>query len=151
MPRNWSDGRSSRVRRMPLSGDMDVMGPHAGQSVLVVDDEPQVVFVLQFSLEAEGYQTFTAHDGREALDQVRRHHPSLMVLDVMMPRMDGWAVLTEIAALPEQERPRIVMVTALAHERAHALAMGADGFVPKPFDVTELLGVLRDLEPQLAS
>lgn len=124
---------------------MDGMG-HA--SVLVVDDEPQVVWVLQLSLESEGYPTYKAHDGIEALEQIRRHHPALMVLDVMMPRMDGWTVLEELAKLPEDERPRVVMVTALAtlKDRAKAAELGADAYVPKPFDVLELIGVLRDLE-----
>ena len=116
-------------------------------SVLVVDDEPQVVWVLEFSLRSEGYETYTAHDGIEALDQVRRHHPAYMVLDVMMPRMDGWSVLVELAKLPADERPLVVMVTALASlaDRAQAQALGAAGYVPKPFDVDELIGVLQGL------
>ena len=116
-------------------------------SVLVVDDEPQVVWVLQFSLQAEGYETHTAHDGIEALQQVRRHHPAYVVLDVMMPRMDGWGVLEELGKLPIDERPLVVMVTALASiaDRAKAQALGAAAYVPKPFDVDELIGVLQGL------
>jgi DNA-binding response OmpR family regulator len=119
-----------------------------GRRVLVVDDEPQVVFVLRFGLDAEGYETFAAHDGREAMEQIHRHRPGLLVLDVMMPKMDGWAVLEEVRALPRGERPSVVMVTALAGpaERAKANALGADAFVPKPFDMAELVRVLRDLE-----
>lgn len=117
-------------------------------SVLVVDDEPQVVWVLRFSLESEGYETYTANDGLEALDQIAQHHPSLMVLDVMMPRMDGWTVLERLMELPEDERPRVVMVTALAslRDRAKAAELGADAYVPKPFDVDQLLDVLHGLE-----
>jgi len=117
-------------------------------SVLVVDDEPQVVWVLRFSLESEGYETYTANDGLEALDQIAQHHPSLMVLDVMMPRMDGWTVLERLLELPEDERPRVVMVTALAsrRDRSKAAELGADAYVPKPFDVDELLEVLHGLE-----
>jgi len=120
----------------------------AGHRVLVVDDEPQVVWVLQYSLESEGYETFTARDGIEALAQVAAHHPELMVLDVMMPRMDGWTVLEELMKLPRGERPRVVMVTALAtlKDRARAAELGADAYVPKPFDVDELLDVLHGLE-----
>ena len=116
--------------------------------VLVVDDEPQVVWVLQVSLESEGYETYTAHDGVEAMEQIERHHPALMVLDVMMPRMDGWSVLEELAKLPAAERPRVVMVTALAslQDRARAEALGAAAYVPKPFDIDELLGVLQGLD-----
>jgi CheY-like chemotaxis protein len=119
-----------------------------GPSVLVVDDEPQVVWVLQFSLESEGYETYTANNGVEALDRIAEHHPQLMVLDVMMPRMDGWTVLERLLELPREERPRVVMVTALAslRDRAKAAELGADAYVPKPFDVDELLDVLHGLE-----
>ena len=119
-----------------------------GPSVLVVDDEPQVVWVLQFSLESEGYETYTANNGVEALDRIAEHHPQLMVLDVMMPRMDGWTVLERLLELPREERPRVVMVTALAslRDRAKAAELGADAYVPKPFDVDELIDVLHGLE-----
>ena len=117
-------------------------------SVLVVDDEPQVVWVLEFSLQGEGYKTYSAHDGMEALDQIERHHPDLMVLDVMMPRMDGWAVLEALADRAASERPRVVMLTALASamDRARAERLGASAFVPKPFDMDHLVGVLQGLK-----
>jgi DNA-binding response OmpR family regulator len=117
-------------------------------SVLVVDDEPQVVWVLQFSLEAEGYRTFAANNGVEALHEIAEHHPTVMLLDIMMPTMDGWSVLEEMMKLPREERPRIVIVSALAsvRERAKAAELGADAYVPKPFNVDELLAVLHGLE-----
>ncbi|HXF37784.1 MAG TPA: response regulator [Actinomycetota bacterium] len=120
----------------------------APSSVLVVDDEPQVAWVLRFSLEAEGYRTLTARDGVAALEAVREHRPTLMLLDIMMPTMDGWSVLEEMRRIPAGERPRVVVVSALAslRDRARAAELGADAFVPKPFDVDELLGVLHDLE-----
>jgi len=115
--------------------------------VLVVDDEPQVVWVLEFSLQALGYRTYSAHDGMEALDQIRRHRPELMVLDVMMPRMDGWAVLEKLADVPVADRPRTVVVTALAStgDRARAQLLGASAFVAKPFDMDHLVSVLQGL------
>jgi CheY-like chemotaxis protein len=121
------------------------MASNGQPSVLVVDDEPQVVWVLEFSLQGEGYETFTAHDGFEALDQIRRHKPDLMVLDVMMPRMDGWSVLEALSDLPVALRPRVVMVTALASptDRARAEQLGAAAYVPKPFDMDHLVGVLQ--------
>ena len=124
------------------------MGEHDHTSVLVVDDEPQVVWVLQFSLEAEGYETFAARDGVQALSAVSQHHPKLMVLDIMMPNKDGWSVLEEMMQLPREDRPRVVIVSALAslRDRAKAAELGADAFVPKPFNVDDLLGVLHDLE-----
>jgi DNA-binding response OmpR family regulator len=115
--------------------------------VLIVDDEPQVVWVIEFGLQDEGYETLRAHDGIEALDQIERHHPALMVLDVMMPRMDGWTVLERLAELSAQERPRVVMVTALASasDRKRARLLGAEAFVSKPFDMEHLVAVLRGL------
>ena len=119
----------------------------AATRVLLVDDEPQVVWMLQFSLEAEGYQTFTARDGRAALGALAEHHPRLMLLDIMMPIMDGWSVLEEMQSLPMEERPRVVVVSARSslRDRAKAAELGADAFVAKPFNVEVLLGVLHEL------
>ena len=119
---------------------------HAGGSVLVVDDEPQVAWVLRLTLEHEGYRTHTASNGIEALEELHKHHPSLMVLDLMMPEMDGWSMLQEMTKMPQ--RPRVVIVSALTgpDDKAKATALGADAFVPKPFDIEELIGVLGDLD-----
>ncbi len=119
-----------------------------GTSVLVVDDEPQVVWVLQFSLEAEGYSTFAATNGLEAMEEISQHHPALMVLDIMMPSMDGWSVLEEMMKLPREDRPRVVVVSALAslRDRARAAELGADAYCPTPFNVEDLIDVLHGLE-----
>ena len=116
-------------------------------SVLVVDDEPQVIWMLQFSLQAEGYETFAARDGRSALEEIRLHHPNLMLLDIMMPVMDGWSVLEQMQAIPRDERPRVVVVSARSslRDRAKAAELGADAFVSKPFNVDDLLAVLHGL------
>jgi CheY-like chemotaxis protein len=120
---------------------------HAAR-ILVVDDEPQVVWVLRLGLESEGYVTYAAHDGVEALERIAERRPDAMVLDVMMPRMDGWTVLERLLELPPERRPRVVMVTALAsrEDRRRAVELGADAYVPKPFDVDELIDVLHGLE-----
>jgi CheY-like chemotaxis protein len=131
----------------PEAVGMDEMNTQGNGGVLVVDDEPQVAWVLRFSLEHEGYRTYTASNGLEALEEVQRHHPKLMILDLMMPEMDGWAVLKEMKKLPLEDRPRVVIVSALTgpEDKAKATALGADAFVPKPFDVEELIGVLGGL------
>jgi CheY-like chemotaxis protein len=123
------------------------MSGQAHGSVLVVDDEPQVAWVLRFSLEHEGYRTYTASNGVEALEELEKHHPRLVVLDLMMPELDGWGVLERIVKLPAAQRPRVVIVSALTgpDDKAKATALGADAFVPKPFDVEELIGVLGGL------
>jgi two-component system alkaline phosphatase synthesis response regulator PhoP len=126
---------------------MGEMTAQADTSVLVVDDEPQVAWVLRFSLEHEGFRTYTASNGIEALEELQKHSPRVIVLDLMMPEMDGWTVMERIKKLPLDQRPRIVIVSALTgpEEKAKATALGADAFVPKPFDVEELIGVLGGL------
>jgi CheY-like chemotaxis protein len=123
------------------------MEPANLPTVLVVDDEPQVAWMLQFSLEAEGYRTVAVRDGRSAVAAVREHRPQLMLLDVMMPIMDGWGVLEQMKRLPAEERPRIVVISARAsaRDRAKAEELGADAFVAKPFNVDDLLGVVGAL------
>jgi len=125
-----------------------MIGTKTTSRILVVDDEPQVVWMLQFSLEAEGYQTLSALDGRAALDEVHEHHPSVVLLDIMMPVMDGWAFLEELQALPIDERPRVIVVSSRSslRDRAKAAELGADAFVAKPFNVDDLLVVLHDIE-----
>ncbi|HET9673078.1 MAG TPA: response regulator [Actinomycetota bacterium] len=123
------------------------MTAHESPSVLVVDDEPQVAWVLRFSLEHEGFHTYTASNGLEALEEVEKHRPSVMILDLMMPEMDGWTVLQRMQRLPVAERPRVIIVSALngPEEKAKATSLGVDAFVPKPFDVEELIGVCGGL------
>jgi DNA-binding response OmpR family regulator len=123
-------------------------GADDGVTVLVVDDEPQIVWVLRFSLEAEGYRTVCAADGVRALEEIAQHRPRLVLLDLMMPNMDGWHVLEEMTKLPAEQRPRIVVVSALTSqgERKKVTELGADAFIAKPFDVDELLGIVNGLE-----
>lgn len=125
-----------------------MMAMQTATQVLVVDDEPQVVWMLQFSLEAEGYQTISARDGRTALDEIMEHRPGMVLLDIMMPVMDGWSVLEELRTLPAEERPRVVVVSARAsvRDREKAVELGADAFVAKPFNMDDLLGVVHELE-----
>jgi CheY-like chemotaxis protein len=116
-------------------------------SVLVVDDEPQVVWMLRFSLEAEGFQTLSARNGVAALAEIREHHPELMLLDVMMPVMDGYTVLEELRSMPAADRPKVVVLSARAslRDKAKAIELGADAFLAKPFSRDDLLRTLRDL------
>ncbi|MEO8424090.1 MAG: response regulator [Actinomycetota bacterium] len=127
---------------------MDTFTDTLERSVLVVDDEPLVVWVLQYSLEAEGYTTLSARDGVAGLEAVDLFHPKIMLLDIMMPTLDGWSVLEKIGELPEAARPRVIVVSALSSLRDRALAaeLGADAFCAKPFNVEDLIAVVHDLE-----
>lgn len=127
---------------------MQTLSSTLDHSVLVVDDEPQVVWVLQYSLEAEGYTTLSARDGEAALEVIGLFRPKLMLLDIMMPTLDGWSVLERLGKLPPEERPRVVVVSALSslRDRARAAELGADAFCPKPFNMEDLIGVVHDVE-----
>ena len=111
--------------------------------VLVVDDEPNIVDILRFNLEREGYEVFTAADGLEGLALARSCGPDLILLDVMMPEMDGFQVCREIRQT--DKLTPIIMLTAREEEadRVMGLELGADDYVSKPFSVRELMARVR--------
>ena len=125
--------------------------PHA--LILVVDDEPRMTRFIRMNLELEGYRVIEAHNGLEALDKVRTNLPSLVILDVMMPELDGFEtlkILREISNVP------VIMLTVRADEedKVRGLELGADDYVTKPFGARELTSrvkaVLRRTEGPLA-
>ncbi len=112
------------------------------ETILVVDDEASIRRILETRLSMIGYQVVTACDGLEALDLFRSHHPDLVVLDVMMPKLDGYGVCQELRK--ESDVP-IVMLTALGDvaDRITGLELGADDYVVKPFSPKELEARIR--------
>jgi two-component system alkaline phosphatase synthesis response regulator PhoP len=115
------------------------------QRILVVDDDPQIVRLLRASLEQAGYQVFVAHDGEMALHILRRAHPDLVVLDLMLPGRDGWDVARVVRGDPTLADTPIIMLTARVehHDRITGLELGADDYVTKPFHPGELLARIR--------
>ncbi len=112
------------------------------EKILIVDDEKSIVDIIQFNLDKEGYRTFTAYDGYGALEQFQKESPDLMILDVMMPGMDGYEVCRRIR---ESSNIPIIMVTARTEEidTVLGLEMGADEYVTKPFSMRELMARVR--------
>ena len=113
-----------------------------GRLILVVDDEARMVRFIQLNLEHDGYQVISAYNGREALDQVRSQLPNLVLLDVMMPDLDGFEVLKRIR---DQSSVPVIMLTAKGEEddRVHGLELGADDYITKPFSPRELVSRVR--------
>ena len=111
------------------------------RSVLVVDDEPNIVLSLEFLLKQAGYEVRVARNGEEAVKAVAERVPDLIVLDVMMPTLDGYHVCETIRADPKLRSVRILMLTAKSRdvEREKALALGADDYITKPFSTRELV------------
>lgn len=110
--------------------------------ILAVDDEKRMVRFIQLNLEQDGFQVITAYNGREALEQVRTQLPDLVLLDIMMPDIDGFEVLKKIR---EVSTVPVIMLTAKGEEddRVKGLELGADDYITKPFSPRELVSRIK--------
>lgn len=113
--------------------------------VLVCDDERHIVRLIQVNLERQGYQVITAFDGKEGLEKIKSEKPNLVVLDVMMPYMDGFEVLKSIRREPETESLPVIMLTAKAQDKDvfEGFHYGADMYLTKPFNPMELVAFVK--------
>jgi len=128
-------------------GDFDAaVGPDRSGGVLVIDDEPTFRDLLSRFLKKEGYAVVAASDGRSGLELARSLRPEVILCDVMMPRMDGWSVLTELKADPELARIPVVMVT-IVDEKAFGFSLGASDYLLKPIEWDRLRGVMERFRP----
>ena len=109
--------------------------------VLVVDDDPVILKLLQVNFEMEGFAVVTASDGNEGLSAARAEHPDVVVTDVMMPGMDGLALVAALRSEPGTEKTPIIVLSAKAQtsDRRDGLRAGADDYVTKPFEPLELV------------
>lgn len=114
------------------------------QSILVVDDDPAMLRLLKTNLEARGYVVFIASDGVEALNAIEMSAPDLVILDILMPKMDGREVCRRIR---EWSKAPIIMLSALGKtiDKTQCLDLGADDYITKPFAVEELLARIRSV------
>jgi CheY-like chemotaxis protein len=115
--------------------------------VLVVDDEPDVLLLCRVNLEFEGYEVVEAPDGEEAMERLREQSFDVMLLDVMMPRMDGWQVLEAVKADDELKDLPVVMLTAKVQDQdqIRGWSHGAADYITKPFSPLALSQVLQDV------
>ena len=114
-------------------------------SVLVVDDEPNIVLSLEFLLKQAGFRVRMASNGEAALAAIAEDPPDLVLLDVMIPGRDGYAVCQAIRANPAWQGVRVLMLTAKGSEiqREKGLSLGADDYITKPFSTRELVDRVR--------
>ena len=115
-----------------------------GKTILVVEDEPHIRGFIALALEDEGYSVQTATNGQEALDKVRRNPPDAILLDLLMPVMDGWSFLTVRRTLAAQYRCPVLVMSAVGGWNM-ARELGATGFLAKPFDLDSLLSRLASI------
>lgn len=125
----------------------------AKNKILIADDEPNIVTSLEFLMQSNGYETIVARNGHEAITQVIKYQPELILLDVMLPLKNGFDVCEEIRANEKWNGIKIVFLTAKGRdaEIAKGLSLGADLYITKPFSTQELVAhvkrLLEDAEP----
>ena len=117
------------------------------RKVLIADDEQNIVISLEFLLKREGFEVLVAGDGESALQMVAEHHPNLMLLDVMMPKRNGYEVCQRMRERPEWRGIKIVMLSAKGRdvEVSKGVSLGADLYVTKPFSNAELVAQINAL------
>jgi DNA-binding response OmpR family regulator len=115
--------------------------------ILIVDDEPNIVTSLEFLMRREGFEVDIAADGEQALRAVGRIVPDLVLLDIMLPRMNGFEVCEKLRSDPRYSAVKIVMLTAKGRDTdvAKGMAMGADLYVTKPFSTKELVAQIGEM------
>ena len=115
------------------------------RKILAVDDEKHILRLVQINLEKAGYEVVTGSNGREAVEKVRSEKPELVVMDVMMPEMDGFEALKQLKSDPETADIPVIMLTAKAQDADvfHGWQSGADLYLTKPFNPMELLTFVK--------
>jgi DNA-binding response OmpR family regulator len=117
------------------------------KKILIVDDEPKIVMMVKNRLEASGYEVLTASDGQEGLDKARSQKPDLIILDVMLPKIDGYKVCRMLKFDEAYKKISIIMFTARAQKEDEQLGkdVGADAYITKPFVAADLLAKIKEL------
>lgn len=118
--------------------------------VLIVDDEPSILMSLEFLMKKEGYDVFIARDGQEALDIIQREIPSIVLLDIMMPNVDGYEVCRFIRANESSAHCKVIFLSAKNKEPdiEKGYAVGANLYVAKPFSTRSLITQVRKLSEE---
>lgn len=117
------------------------------KKVLIVDDEPNIVISLEFLMKREGFRVFVAGDGDAALEAIAAEIPDLVLLDVMLPKKNGFEVCQQIRATPAWQGVKVIMLTAKGRdtEVAKGMALGADAYMTKPFSTKDLVAQVKQM------
>ena len=117
------------------------------EKILIVEDEPNIVVPLQFIMKDNGYDVTVAFSGEEAVDAITESKPDLILLDIMLPGMDGYELCQMIRQNPDWKGIKIIFLTALSREAdmAKGMALDADAYITKPFSIKEVVEKVRNL------
>ena len=119
--------------------------------LLIVEDDPDILKLLDAALTFRGYRVVKAHNGEEGLEIIRRQHPAIVIADIMMPKIDGFGLIHRLRIRPETRDIPVIFITATyvtREDRSFALRLGATRFVQKPLDLEQFLGTIKDLLKQ---
>ena len=117
------------------------------KEILIVDDEPNAVVPIQFLMQQQGYKVMIAERGEDALDLIYQYKPDLVLLDIMLPGIDGYKVCEIVRLNPNYRKIKIIFLTAKGREVeiAKGLALGADAYITKPYSNAELVAAVKEL------
>jgi two-component system, OmpR family, alkaline phosphatase synthesis response regulator PhoP len=117
------------------------------KKILIVDDEPNIVMALEYTFKKQNFEVFIARDGQEALDILKNQLPDIIILDVMMPNVDGYATIEQIKADEKLNHCKIIFLSAKNKEKdiEKGLMLGANAYVTKPFSLKKLTEQINEL------
>lgn len=115
--------------------------------ILIVDDEPNIVMTLEYTFKKSNYEVFIARDGQEALDILKTNFPDVIILDIMMPMVDGFATLEQIRKDANLQHTKVMFLSAKNKESdiEKGLALGADAYMTKPFSIKKVVEKVEEL------
>ena len=117
------------------------------KKILIVDDEPNIVMTLEYTFKKSNYEVFIARDGQEALDILKNNFPDVIILDIMMPMVDGFATLEQIRKDDNLQHTKVMFLSAKNKESdiEKGLALGADAYMTKPFSIKKVVEKVEEL------
>lgn len=117
------------------------------KKILLVDDEPNIIMSLEYTFRKLNYQVFIARDGQEALDLLENEHPDMIILDIMMPKVDGYATLDAIKTKEHLKNCKIMFLSAKSKESdiEKGFSLGADAYITKPFSIKKLVEQVNEM------
>jgi len=117
------------------------------KKILIVDDEPNIVMTLEYTFKKSNYEVFIARDGQEALDILKTNFPDIIILDIMMPMVDGFATLEQIRKDDNLQHTKVMFLSAKNKESdiEKGLALGADAYMTKPFSIKKVVEKVEEL------
>lgn len=117
------------------------------KKILIVDDEPNIVMTLEYTFKKSNYEVFIARDGQEALDILKTNFPDIIILDIMMPMVDGFATLEQIRKDENLQHTKVMFLSAKNKESdiEKGLALGADAYMTKPFSIKKVVEKVEEL------